>query len=505
MASAEPREGGTLKVFSSGWRTLNPAVQSGASAGVPGSQIFAGLVEVRDNFEITPYGAESWELSDDKMSVTFKLREAKFHDGEPVTSEDVKFSLFAARDNHPFGTVMFGRIKDVETPAPDTVVFNLTEPTPGLMLSLQPLLMPILPKHIYDDGQELKTHLRNNENVIGSGPFKLVENTIGERIVLEKNEGFFIEGRPYLDRIVITAVSDQLTRLLMIENGELDYAPNVGLRYTDADRLEKKEGLIVTSRGFEALAAVAYLELNLRKEPFTDVNVRRALAHALDRELMNQIVFGGRSRVGEGPLHSNNPLFTPGAPAYEFDMEKAAAMLDEAGLTAGADGKRFGFVLDIPTWAPHMWVPFAEYIQAQYSKLGIDVELRRAPDFGTWAGRVASWEYDATVNGSFNYPDPTIGVERHLRCDNIRNVTWSNTQGYCDPEMDEILAKAAVETDFETRRALYDQVQRKAMEDVALLYLVQEYSTTVYTTKLGNPPLSPFGALAPYYDVYLED
>lgn len=502
--AAEPTEGGTLNVFSSGWRTLNPAVQSGASAGVPGSQIFAGLITVEDDFVIQPYTAKSWELSEDKTVMTFKLNETFFHDGKPVTSEDVKYSFFATRDNHPFGAVMFGRIDSIDTPDPLTVVVNLTEPTPGLLLSLQPLLMPILPKHIYDDGQELKTHPRNNVDLVGSGPFKFTENVVGERIVLTKNENFFQEGLPHLDRIVITSVPDQLTRILMIENGDLDYAPNVGLRFTDADRMDKIENLVVTSRGFEALAAVNYLELNLRKEPFTDVNVRRAISHAIDVPLMNKIIHGGRSRPGEGPLHSKNPLFTPGTPGYEFDLDKAATMLDEAGLTVGDDGTRFSFILDVPTWAPHVFVPTTEYIQAQLAKVDIDVELRKAPDFGTWAGRVGSWEYDATVSGSFNYPDPTIGVERHLSCDNIRNVTWSNTQGYCNQEVQKIMAAAAVETDFDKRKALYADMQRIAMEDVALVYLAEEPSSTVYSTRVGNPPLTPFGALAPYHLVYLE-
>jgi len=186
-------------------------------------------------------------------------------------------------------------------------------------------------------------------------------------------------------------------------------------------------------------------------------------------------------------------------------MELAAKMLDEAGYPVGDNGKRFSFVLDVPSWAPQAHVPMAEYIQAQLAKLDIEVELRRAPDFGTWVKRIASWDYDATMNGSFNYPDPTIGVHRHFDCDNVKNVIWSNTQGYCNPEMDKLLDAATVETDDTARKALYADIQKMAKEDLALIYMPQDFSVTVYSDKVKGLPDSPFGGLAPFVDVYIED
>ena len=147
----------------------------------------------------------------------------------------------------------------------------------------------------------------------------------------------------------------------------------------------------------------------------------------------------------------------------------------------------------------------AEYIQAQMAKLDIKVELRRAPDFGTWVKRISSWDYEATMNGSFNYPDPVIGMHRHFDCDNIKNVIWSNTQGYCDPEMDKMLDAAAIETDFEARKKIYADIQAKAQQDLAMIYMPQDFSATVYQDGIGNLPDSPFGGLAPLTNVYLED
>ncbi len=503
---AEPREGGTLTTFTSGYRTLNPAVQSGAATGQPGSQIFAGLVLIGEDYQPQPYLAKTWKVAEDGLSVTFDLvDDATFHDGAPITSEDVKFSLETVRDNHPFGQAMFGQVAAIETPAPDRIELRLSQPVPGLMRSLQPLLMPILPKHVYDDGQEIKTHPRNMENVVGSGPFMVEENNPAERLTLVKYDGFFIEGRPYLDRIVYPLVKDPLTRVLMLEKGEIDYAAFAGIRPTDAARLERAEGVEMTTEGYGALGYIHYLEMNLREAPFDDRKVREALAHAIDTGFLAKVIFGGRVAPGTGPLHTGNPFYSADVPGYAPDMEKAAALLDEAGYSLDDNGKRFSFVLDVPSWNPQAHGPAAEYIQAQLAKLNIDVELRRAPDFGTWVQRISSWDYDATMNGSFNYPDPTIGVHRHFDCDNIKNVIWSNTQGYCNEDVDALLKAAAVETDLDTRASLYAELQQRVQEDLVFIYMPQDYSVTVSSDKVGNAPDTPFGSLAPFTEVYVTE
>lgn len=502
----QPTPGGTLKTFTSGYRTLNPAVQSGAATGGPGSQIFAGLVKVGPDYEIEPYLAESWQVSDDQLTVTFDLVEgATFHDGEPITSEDVKFSIEAVRANHPFGPAMFGHVESIDTPDATTVVMHLDQPVPGLLMSMQPLLMPVLPEHVYGDGQDLKTHPRNMESIVGSGPFKVEENNPAERLTLVKNEDFFIDGHPYLNRIVYPVVKDPLTRVLMLEKGDIDYAPFAGIRPNDATRLEKADGVEVTGDGYDAIGYVHYLEMNLREGPFSNPEVRKALAHAIDTDFLSKVIFGGRTQPGTGPLHTGNPFYTADVPTYAPDMDLAASMLDEAGYTVGEDGTRFSFTLDVPSWAPAAHVPMAEYIQAQLAKIEIPVELRRAPDFGTWVQRIASWDYDATMNGSFNYPDPTIGVHRHFDCDNIKNVIWSNTEGYCNPEVDALLDQAAVEPDFEKRAALYAELQQKIAEDEVFIYMPQDFSATVYSDRVGGLPASPFGALAPFDDVYIKN
>ena len=208
-AAEEPVRGGTLvTVLGSNVRNLNSAVQSGIVTGFPGAQLFASPLRYDADWTPQPYLAETWEVSADGLSVTLNLvKNAKFHDGTPLTSEDVAFSVEVIKENHPF-KAMFAPGESVETPDAHTAILKLSKPHPALMLAMSGQLMSILPKHIYGDVpiNEVKTHVRNNENTVGSGPFKLVEYKSGEHVILERFDDFFIEGRPYLDKIVMRII-----------------------------------------------------------------------------------------------------------------------------------------------------------------------------------------------------------------------------------------------------------------------------------------------------------
>jgi peptide/nickel transport system substrate-binding protein len=200
---AEPRRGGKVVISYGGGtpRHFNPAVQSGSSTAIVGTQIFASPLRYDENWNPQPYLAKSWKLSEDGRSVTLKLVEgATFHDERPITSEDVAFSIMAVKQYHPFKP-MFAPVERVDTPDPHTVIIRLSNPHPAILLAMSPALLPILPKHVYGDGQDLRTHPANLAPV-GSGPFKLVRYDPGKTIVLKRHDGYFIPGRPYLDEIV---------------------------------------------------------------------------------------------------------------------------------------------------------------------------------------------------------------------------------------------------------------------------------------------------------------
>ena len=154
-----PVAGGTMLIQSTQVpRHLNGTVQSGYATAVPGTQLNASPLLFDENFQPQPYLAESWEIADDGLSVTLNLVQgAVFHDGEAITSEDVKFSMETSKANHPFKT-MFAAVDTIDTPDDHTVVINLSEPHPAILLAMSPGLLPVIPEHVYNDGQEIKEH-----------------------------------------------------------------------------------------------------------------------------------------------------------------------------------------------------------------------------------------------------------------------------------------------------------------------------------------------------------
>src|ERR1035441_7089937 len=180
----EAKKGGTLVIGSTQTpRHLNGAVQSGLATALPSTQLFASPLRFDDKWNPQPYLAESWKLADDGKSLTLNLRkDALFHDGKPVTSADVAFTVMAIKANHPFQTMM-GPVEKVDTPDPYTAIIRMSVPHPAIVLAMSPALCPILPKHVYGDGQDLKSHPKNGEGLIGSGPFRLVEFKPSQRVV----------------------------------------------------------------------------------------------------------------------------------------------------------------------------------------------------------------------------------------------------------------------------------------------------------------------------------
>ena len=197
---------------------LNNAVTSSTQTIQIATQLFASPLRYDLDWNPEPYLASSWSFSEDKKSLTLHLvPDAVFHDGKPVTSEDVAFSIMAIKANHPFKT-MFEPVEAVDTPDPHTAVIRLSKPHPAILLCLAPPLCPIIPKHVYGDGQDVRTHPANSAPV-GSGPFRFVEMKAGEYVILEKNPQFFIKGRPTLDRVIFRFVKDPSGCMMAMSKG----------------------------------------------------------------------------------------------------------------------------------------------------------------------------------------------------------------------------------------------------------------------------------------------
>lgn len=502
-AAQEPKSGGTLVIGNfQAPRHLNGAVQSGMATALPSTQLFASLLRYDDEWNPQPYLAKSWEWADDGLSLTVQLRDdAVFHDGEPVTSKDVAFSIMQIKANHPFQT-MFGAVESVETPDPHTAVFRLSQPHPALLIALSPALAPILPQHIYDDGQDLKSHPRNTKDVVGSGPFKLSQFTPGKEVILERFDDFFLEGKPYLDKIVIQINPDTMTLMMGLERGDLDMTPMMS-EPTILTRAQKNDDITAITKGYEGIGAINWIAINTAKEPLNDVRVRQAIAYSLDKDFVIKALTGGFAERSDGPIISSSPYASPDVVKYEQNIDKANELLDEAGLTAGKNGERFTIVIDQLPGSQFGKIA-AEYARSQLRKVGINAQLHTSADFPSWTERIASLDFDMTTDTVWNWGDPVIGVHRTFLSTNIRPVVWTNTQSYKNERVDELLGLAAVELDLEKRKALYAEFQQIVTEEVPIIQLAEVPYTTLITDKVGGPLDSIWGPLSPMDELYLK-
>ncbi|HVL55214.1 MAG TPA: ABC transporter substrate-binding protein, partial [Burkholderiaceae bacterium] len=454
--------GGTLVVLQPAVaRHLNSAVQSGTATGIPASQVFASPLRYDGDgdWEPKPYLAESWSFQDDGMSLLLKLvPNAVFHDGKPITSEDVAFSIMAVKEHHPFQS-MFAPVVRVDTPSPQIAILRFSQPHPAILLALSPAFAPVLPKHVYGDGQDLKTHPRNAMPV-GSGPYKVVEFKPSEHIIMEKHQDFFIKGRPKFDRLVFKVVQDPAAIVLAFERKEAHYLPWLS-SVTVAEQLKRFQHLEVSNRGAEAIGPLGWLAFNLQRKPYDDVRVRKAISYAIDREFIISKLHRGLTKPATGPIAPGTPFYTDKVERYKLDLAKATRLLDEAGLKPDAQGVRLRMQIDYLPNTPDNSQTVAEFLRSQLKKIGVEATVRAQPDFPTWAKRVSNHDFDVTMDGSFNYGDPVIGVHRTYLSSNIRKgVIWSNTQNYVNPKVDDLLAKATVERDPAKRKALYHEFQR---------------------------------------------
>ncbi len=502
VQAEEPKKGGTLTMaIQQTPRHLNPAVQSGTATGAPGAQLFAAPLRYDENWDPQPYLAESWKLSDDSLSMTLNLvKTATFHDGAPITSEDVKFSVETIKANHPFKT-MFAPVESVETPDAHTAILKLSQPHPALMLAMSSQLMPIIPKHVYGDGQDPKAHPQNSENVVGSGPFKLVEYVRDQHIILERNEDFFMEGRPYLDKIVMRIIKDASARTIGLENGELDlvaFENNV----RNINRLKKVDSLVVSSDGYAAIGPIDWLAFNTKKGKTADKAVRQAIAYAVDKNFILKAIMLGAAEQANAPIHPGSPLSDNSVNAYDLDIEKANKLLDDAGYAKGDDDMRFELTVDYgwPALKPQ-----AEYVKAALKKIGIAASVRASADFPTWAKRISNYDFDLTWDTVFNWGDPVIGVHRTYQSTNIKEgVIWSNTQQYENARVDELLEMAGKENDPAKRKELYAEFQAIVAEELPVYWTNTLPYHTISSTSVGNPPRGIWSTSSPLDRVYLK-
>lgn len=506
--SAADIDSGTLKfVLSPEPPFLLTAINTALQMGMVTSKVMEGLLYLDNELKPQPLLAQAWDISPDGLTYTFKLRpNVKWHDGQPFTSADVSYTILEVlKKVHPRGRTAFAKVTAVETPDPLTAVIKLSQPAPPMLTALASSYeSPMVPKHLFA-GTDPSANPYISKPV-GTGPFVFKEWKKGDYILLEKNTNYWQAGKPTLQRIVFRIISDASARAASFETGEGHIGGLSPIPLTDMPRIAKNPALSIETRGYAYMSPYMLMEVNLRKPPLNDVRVRQAIAHAIDRARMTQVVWLGYGQPAVSPIPSQVTTFhSTDLPKYEFNPEKAKKLLDEAGLKPGPNGMRFKIT--------HDFIPFGseyqrtgEFIKQQLSRVGIDVELR-SQDLPSFLRRAyTEYDFDTTSLYYGAFADPTQGVQRLFWSKAIqKGVVFTNNTGYNSPEMDRVLESAQGENDPVKRKALYLEMQRIAMTDLPVIPLMETRFLTISSSKLKNHTISADGIIGGNFaDAYFE-
>ncbi len=473
--------------------TLNPIVATDAYESViNGGNIYETLIE-RDNatLELKPLLAESWEISEDKLTYTFKIRQGiKWHDGAPFTSADVVFSYKTIMDpkvDAPQLRSYYQEIRDVEAIDDYTVKFTYARP---YFLALEFCGgMPIVPKHIFEKG-DFNTNPAGRKPV-GTGPFKFVKWTTGREVVLEKNPDYWGE-KPHLNRIVFRIITDSSVALQVLKRQELDVASLTPIQW------EKQTNSPDFEKHFDKFSYFtpnySYIGWNSKRPFFADKRVRTALTHLVNRELILDKVMYGLGAIVTNPFYINSPEYDKSIEPIPYDPAAARKLLEEAGWVdhdndgiRDKDGVKFSFEFLIPGGS-ETGEKIATILKEELDGIGIDMTIRKT-----------EWAVFTTRLNERNFDAVTLAWSMGIESDPYQ--IWSSTQaeagsnfiGFKNAETDKLIEEARKEFDRDKRIELYRQFSEIIHEEQPYTFLFCRKATVAVNKRFENVTVYPLG------------
>lgn len=467
------------------------AVQT--AGGYAGANIFSALFQSSVTGVIIPDLVTDYEVSPEGTTYTFNLHDnVKWHDGTKFTAEDVKFTYETVIKEKGMNVESLTVIKEILCPDDNTVVFNLSQRSAGL-LSVLPQVS-ILPKHLYEGTDWLNNP--TNQNPVGTGPFKFVEHKKGVNITLEAFDDYFL-GRANVDKIIFKTIPDENTVVQSYLNDEIDIidlaaaVSPAAMPTLETAPNTKIETMISADR--------QYMVTNMQKEPWNNVKVREAVAMALDKAEMVEKAHKGYAKVAEG-------FYTPAVSwAYtdeykmpQKDVEKAKLLLEEAGYKADSNGVRIKDA-EIVIFQFAVFSDIAKIVQANLKEIGIETTITTL-EYAAWDERLQSGKFDIAIIGGFHGPDPEA-----MR---IRVGTGGilNYMKYSNPVVDDLLDRGNVEVDIEKRAEIYKEFQKVLSEDLPVMPLTEWSYIVITNDKIEGHyvNLKETSGSAEYYDIDIK-
>jgi peptide/nickel transport system substrate-binding protein len=475
-------------------KTLDPRYATDAyGMRISNHLIFATLVEQDYELDIVPGLAERWENPDDRTFIFHIRPKAVFHDGEPVTAEDVKFTFEHLMDpeiRSPFAATLRGVIESIELIDSLTVRFKLIRPMASFLNSIA---LPILPEHVIRNKKDFAGSL------IGSGPFKLVSQSSTE-IVLAPHEHYY-GGPPKVDRLAFKVVTDDNTRFLKMKKGELDLLINA----LPLDKLDEFKQSPLSDKYHmveEPGLSYNYLAFNLEDPILRDLRVRQAIAHGINIEEIIGYRLGGHAVRATGLLSPVNPFHEAEVVTYPHDPNKAKALLDEAGFADHDEkGPKPRLSLELKTSNNAQVVGIARIIQAHLATIGIRVDTR-SYEWGTFYGDVKSGNFRMTTMRWVGIVEPDFYYD--IFHSGEVPPKGNNRGRYLNPGLDRLLEDGRITTDPAGRKAIYSRVQKRLAEDLPYVSLWHANNVSLVHHRVNGYRQHPTGGFSSFRDIWLQ-
>ncbi|HWV23201.1 MAG TPA: ABC transporter substrate-binding protein [Thermomicrobiales bacterium] len=458
-------------------QSFNPDFQGDDNLWPIASNIYNSLFSLDNSFNVIPELATGYEIADDGLSITVPLNPlATWHDGTPVTSADVKYTVEQILKT-PSSTAssLINAVESVDTPDEHTAVLMLSRPSASVIGFLSWYGVFMLPAHIYE-GTDWATN-EANQAPVGSGPFKFVSYDPGASVELEANPEYFGEG-PYLERLVYQIIPDPNTAAQSLQNGEIDFVD--GIPNTLVPTFEADPNFKIAPKVYPS---PIYFGFNLEHEPLDNLDVRRAIGMAIDRDQIVATALGGFGTAEDRYYPSVIEWASnPDAVAPALDVDGANALLDEAGFPMNGNSRFKVRLLYFTGWQEV--ADTATVLKEQMGAIGVEVELVLL-EYAAWEEQVEAGDFDIALQGGFQGPDPA-----NL---NLRWGTGStlNRWHYSNSEFDELLKEGDAGSNQEERAKIYFQAEQILADDVPTIPVALQTYYSAFTSSMSGVWLDP--------------
>lgn len=512
------KSGGNITVtYKDDVATLDPAIGYDWQNWSMIKSLYDGLMDYEPGTtELRPGLAESYDISDDGMVFTFKLREGvKFHNGRVMTAEDVKYSLDRVTDpkTQSPGAGFFGSIagydavssgevtglSGVKVVDDQTVEITLSRPDATFLHVMGLNFASVVAKEAVEAaGADF------GKTAMGTGAFKLADWTIGQKLVFAKNEDYWRDGLPYLDSVTFEVGQEPIVALLRLQNGEVD-VPGDGIPPAKFQEVmgDPEQAARVIEGG---QLHTGYITLNVKMPPFDNVDVRKAVNMAINKERITQVI-NGRAVPATQPLPPSMPGYTEGYAGYAYDPDAAKSLLADAGFADGFETELFVMNTD-----PNPRI--AQAIQQDLSKIGIKASIQSLAQASVIAAGGEADQAPMIWSGGMawiaDFPDASNFYGPILGCDGAVQGGW-NWSWYCNADADAMAIEADSMTDpskVDERLKMWSDIYMKVMEDAPWVPVFNEQRYTMKSERMGGDDklyVDPVSIPVNYDYVYVND